>query len=176
MRFRVNLNKLLLATLGAWLPCRRHPFGRIANALRIHFARQICAKVGKNVLIERGASFNEDVVLEDNASVGVNCFLDFAVVVKGPNLMGPGVKIFTRSHLYREDLHTFEGYAERKPVVIEPHTWIGTRALIMPGITIGAHSIVGGGSVVTKNVPAGVLVAGNPAVFRKVIDKNFFKE
>ena len=175
MGFRVNINKLLLATIGTWLPNRRHPFGKIGNALRIHFARQICSKVGKNCLIERGASFNEGAVLEDYSSVGVNCFIDSAVTIKGHNMMGPDVKIFSRNHYYNEELHCFKGYTSQKKVVVGEYSWIGTRTLVMPGVTIGDHVIIGGGAVVTKNVPNGVLAAGNPCVVKKVIDKEFYK-
>jgi acetyltransferase-like isoleucine patch superfamily enzyme len=49
------------------------------------------------------------------------------------------------------------------PVVIEDHVWIGSRAIILPGISIGHHSVIGAGSVVTKDVAANCLVVGNPA-------------
>lgn len=176
MSVRVGLNKFLLATIGSWLPCKRHPLGSVGNALRVHFARQICAKVGKNCIIEKGASFNEGAVLEDFAAVGVNCFIDSAVVIKGPNMMGPDVKIYTRNHYYDGKRHSFNGFTEHKSVIINQHSWIGTRALIMPGVTIGSHSIVGGGAVVTKNVLQGTLVAGNPAEMKKVIDETIYNK
>ena len=174
MKIRIFINKFFLATIGSILPCKRHPLGKIGNALRIHFARQICAKVGKNCIIEKGASFNEGAILEDNSAVGVNCFIDSAVVIKGPNMMGPDVKIYTHNHYYDEDKHQFIGFTPHKAVVINSNTWIGTRVLIMPGVTVGSHSIVGGGSVVTKNVPEGVLVAGSPANIKKIIDKKYY--
>lgn len=175
MDFRVNLNKFLLATIGSWLPCRRHPFGIIGNALRCHFARQICAKVGKKCLIERGASFNKGAVLEDYSAVGVNCFIDSDVVILGHNMMGPDVKIYSRSHFYSEIEHQFKGFTSPKRVVIGEFTWIGTRVLVMPGVSIGNHSIIGGGAVVTKSIPDGVMAAGNPCVIKKVIDKEYYK-
>jgi maltose O-acetyltransferase len=56
------------------------------------------------------------------------------------------------------------------PVVIEDHVWIGSRAIILPGIFVGHHSVVGAGSVVTKDVPANCLAVGNPArVVRKFV-------
>lgn len=173
MKFRVNLNKFLLATIGSWMPNYRHPFGKVGNSLRVHFAKQICSKVGRKCLIERGASFNEGAVLEDFSSVGVNCFVDSAVTIKGHNMMGPDVKIFSRNHFYNETNHCFEGYTKQKKVIVGEYSWIGARALIMPGVTIGNHVIIGGGAVVTKNIPDGVLAAGNPCVVKKVIDKEF---
>jgi acetyltransferase-like isoleucine patch superfamily enzyme len=56
------------------------------------------------------------------------------------------------------------------PVVIEDHVWIGSRVIILPGISIGQHSVIGAGSVVTKDVAADCLVAGNPArVVRRLV-------
>jgi acetyltransferase-like isoleucine patch superfamily enzyme len=55
-----------------------------------------------------------------------------------------------------------------KPVVIGDRCWIGTKVIILPGVTIGSHCIIGAGSVVTKNIPGGCMAAGNPA---KVIKK-----
>ena len=46
----------------------------------------------------------------------------------------------------------------------------------MPGASIGSHSIIGAGAVVSKSIPSGVLAVGNPCVVKKVIDKDFYKE
>ena len=51
----------------------------------------------------------------------------------------------------------------QKPVVIERDVWIGTGAIILPGVKIGAHSVIGAGSVVNKDIPARVVAAGTPA-------------
>ena len=56
-----------------------------------------------------------------------------------------------------------------RPVMIEDDVWIGCNAIILRGVTIGAKSIVGAGSVVTQNVPPSVLVAGNPAQIIKSV-------
>lgn len=59
-----------------------------------------------------------------------------------------------------------------RPVVIEDDVWIGFNAIILKGVTIGKGSIVGAGSVVTKNVPSSVIVAGNPAIFIRKVNKD----
>ena len=67
------------------------------------------------------------------------------------------------------DYHAVDGKRERTaPVIIEDNVWICCRAVILKGVTIGHHAIVGAGSVVTKNVEPYSVVAGNPA---KVIRK-----
>ena len=60
-----------------------------------------------------------------------------------------------------------EGYVKTKPIKIGNHVWIGSRAMILKGVTIGDGAIVAAGSIVTKDVPAGCLVAGNPARIMK---------
>lgn len=63
-----------------------------------------------------------------------------------------------------------------KPVRIEDGAWIGAGAIILPGVTIGIQSIVGAGSVVTRDVPDGCVVAGNPARVIKKFDLSASKD
>jgi len=57
-----------------------------------------------------------------------------------------------------------EGASPRvAPVVIEDNVWIGRGAIVLPGVVIGSHSVVGAGAVVTRNIPERTVVAGNPA-------------
>lgn len=61
---------------------------------------------------------------------------------------------------------------QAKPIVLEENVWLGVRAIVGKGVRIGRNSIVGAGSVVTKDIPANVIAAGNPAVVRKELDPN----
>jgi acetyltransferase-like isoleucine patch superfamily enzyme len=56
------------------------------------------------------------------------------------------------------------------PVIISDNVWIGMNAIILKGVTIGENSVVAAGAVVTKSVPANVVVAGNPAVVTKELE------
>lgn len=56
-----------------------------------------------------------------------------------------------------------QGWADEKPVVIEDDVWIGSRVIILPGVTIGKGSVIGASAVVSKSVPPYSVVAGNPA-------------
>jgi maltose O-acetyltransferase len=104
-----------------------------------------------------------------NISTGVNVFLNFNCVVLdvmpvrigSRALIGPNVQIYTATHPtdYRARA---AGLEFAKPVTIGDDVWIGGSAVICPGVTIGDRSVIGAGSVVTKDVPPDVFAAGNP--------------
>lgn len=73
--------------------------------------------------------------------------------------VSPGVMILSAYH--RHDLPGFP--VETKPVVIEDHAWVGSRATVLPGVTLGRGCVVAAGAVVTRDVPALTIVAGTPA-------------
>ena len=58
-----------------------------------------------------------------------------------------------------------------KPIHIGKRVWVGSGSIVLPGVTIGDNSIIGAGSIVTKDVPSNVIVAGNPAKFIRNIDE-----
>ena len=79
-------------------------------------------------------------------------------------LVGFESVIITLSHEYeRVDIPIHEQGARKAPVRIGNDVWIGCRAIIQPGVSIGDHAIVGAGAVVTRDVPAGAIVGGVPA-------------
>ncbi len=82
--------------------------------------------------------------------------------------IGPNVSIYTACHpLDSEARNTGVEWAEA--VTIGNSVWIGGGATILPGVTIGDNSVIGAGAVVTRDVPAGVVVGGNPAKILKQI-------
>ena len=92
-------------------------------------------------------------------------FMDYAPIHIGAHTnFSYGNIVITSSH----DPENFRRVIV-KPVHIGSHVWITTRCIILPGVTIGDHAIIGAGSVVTRDVPAYTVVAGNPArVIRKL--------
>jgi maltose O-acetyltransferase len=52
---------------------------------------------------------------------------------------------------------------QSEPVIIEDHVWIGSKAVILPGVRIGSRAVIGAGSIVTKDIPSRCVAAGNPA-------------
>ena len=113
---------------------------------------------GRNIHIEKNVFINSGCKFQDQGGVYI-----------GENsLIGHNVILATLNHemdpYHRADLHP-------KPIHIGKRVWIGSGSILLPGITIGDNSVVGAGSVVTKDVPPNVIVAGNPAKFIKNIDK-----
>ncbi|RSL98843.1 hypothetical protein CEP52_010072 [Fusarium oligoseptatum] len=85
--------------------------------------------------------------------------------------IGPNVTIISVGHSQGVDEHG-KRLSNGSDVIIGDYTWIGARVTILPGVEIGCHSIIGAGSVVTKDVPAFSVAHGNPArVMRKIGDE-----
>ena len=110
-----------------------------------------------------------NIHLEKNVFINSGCrFQDQGGIYIGENsLIGHDVILATLNHnidpYNRADLYP-------KPIHIGKRVWIGSRSIVLPGITIGDNSIVGAGSVVTKDIPPNTIYAGNPAKFIKNID------
>lgn len=79
--------------------------------------------------------------------------------------VGNNVKIGVYSHLMDGSGHEldFDTPPVVAPVVIEDNVWIGSHCIVLPGVSIGRNSVIGAGSIVTRDIPSGVLAAGNPA-------------
>ncbi|MDA3781328.1 MAG: acyltransferase [Bacteroidales bacterium] len=77
--------------------------------------------------------------------------------------IAPGATFIADSDPNNSKLKTIEKYLIKGEVIIKDDAWIGSNVIILPNITIGERSIVGAGSIVTKNVEDNTIVAGNPA-------------
>lgn len=112
-------------------------------------------EIGNNVGISNSTVYcRERIVIEDNVLVGVNCVI---------------YDTDCHSIDYNQRLAGEEG-AKHAPVVIREGAWIGGHCIILKGVTVGTHSVIGAGSVVTKDIPDYELWAGNPARFIKKLE------
>lgn len=108
--------------------------------------------------------YGYNIALGDGVFMNFNCvILDVVEVTIGDGTqIAPGVQILTADHP-RDPAARRTGLEFGQPIRIGRNVWIGAGALILPGVTIGDDALIGAGSVVTRDVPAGVTVAGNPA-------------
>jgi maltose O-acetyltransferase len=107
--------------------------------------------------------YGYNIKLGSNVYLNINCIiLDVSPVSIGHNtLLGPAVQIYTASHpMNAMDRRT--GLEFGKPIDIGEDVWIGGSAILCPGVSIGARSVIGAGSVVTRSIPPDVFAAGNP--------------
>lgn len=103
-----------------------------------------------------------------NIELGKNCFFNFNCIVLDVcrveigefTLFGPAVQIYTATHPMNPVLRRTQEFG--KPVSIGSDVWVGGGAIICPGTSIGARSVIGAGSVVTRDIPDDVFAAGNP--------------
>jgi maltose O-acetyltransferase len=135
----------------------------------------------RELLLERLAEVGEGAVIRPpfhcdygfNISLGAGVFLNFncvildvvEVTIGDKTQIGPGVQILTADHP-RDAAGRASGLEFGRPVHIGRNVWIGGGAIILPGVTIGDDALIGAGSVVTRDVPAGATVFGNPARVR----------
>lgn len=98
-------------------------------------------------------------------------FLDCAPITIGDRvLMGPKVQLYTATHPFDAEVRA-KGWEMAYPITIGDDVWIGGGAIICPRVTIGSGTTIGAGSVVTRDLPAGVFAAGNPCrVIRRLYE------
>ena len=114
---------------------------------------------GSNIHVGDGLEVNFDCVILDvcRVDIGDDC------------LVGPGVHIYTATHPVDPEERA-SGLEYGKPVSIGDTVWIGGHATINPGVTVGDDAVIASGAVVTDDVPAGVVVGGNPATVITEVD------
>lgn len=93
------------------------------------------------------------------------------VTIEKDVFAGHDIMILTGSHDYEQFGEARKISGISKPVTIKEGAWLGTRCIILPGVTVGEHSVVGAGAIVTKDVEPYTVVAGNPARVIKKYNK-----
>lgn len=146
---------------------------------KLEILKKIFPHMGKNVTIIAPITVDHGYTswIGDDTFINHNAyFLDGARVVIGKHcFIGPNCGIYTAHHaLIAEERN--QGFETAKPVVIGDNVWIGGDVTITPGVTIGEGAVIGAKSVVTKDIPANVVAAGNPCrVIRPITEKDSIK-
>jgi len=143
------------------------PGGPIFKAIRYLVCGNLFASCGKNVNVENKVFFHSgrQITIGDNSGFGFESRINGKVTIGKNVMMGPKVTIYTRNHKFdRRDIPMCQqGFADEEPVTIGNDVWIGSHAIILPGVKISDGAIVCAGAVVTKDVPEYAIVGGNPA-------------
>ena len=115
--------------------------------------------------------YGANIELGERVFFNFNCIvLDVCRVRIGDyTLFGPAVQIYTPMHPFNAEQRRREEFG--KPVDIGSDVWVGGGAIVLPGVRIGSRTVIGAGSVVTRDVPEGVFAAGNPCrVIREIVE------
>jgi len=150
-----------------YLPMQPFPGYKLFYAIRYFFIKKIIKNCEKNVIVKNKCYFGngDRLSIGNRSQLGQNARLAGSITIGDDVLMGPDVIMMATSHAYdRVDIPiNQQGATEEQPIVIGNDVWIGTRVIILPGVTIGDHSIVGAGSVVTKSCEPYSIIGGIPS-------------
>lgn len=143
---------------------------------RNEILKKLFGHVGKNIWIEPPlrVAYGNRTYIGDNFYANFNLVLvdDINIFIGNNVMFAPNVTISTTGHPIHPDLRK-NGEQFSFPVKIEDNVWIGSNAVILPGVTIGENSVIGAGSVVTKDIPKNVVAVGNPCkVLRPITDRD----
>jgi len=150
-----------------YLPMQPIPGYKFFYWLRYKVVKKILRNCGKDVIVKNKAYFGNGKRLSigSRSQIGQNARLGGDIILGKDILMGPDVVMMATSHEFSSTttLINQQGATEEKQIVIDDDVWIGTRVIILPGVHIGAHSIIGAGSVVTKSCEPYSIIGGVPA-------------
>lgn len=138
---------------------------------RRQILQELFGRGGDDVYVEPPfyCDYGSNIELGRNCYFNFNCIvLDVCRVTIGDHTMfGPAVQIYTATHPMNAELRRQQEFG--KPIEIGSDVWVGGATIICPGVKIGGRSVIGAGSVVTRDIPEGVFAAGNPCrVIREV--------
>lgn len=142
------------------------------DVLRYDLLRRLIGSHRGEFIIESPfhCDYGCNIQLGSNFYMNVNCvILDEATVKFGDNVfVAPNCAFYTAGHPFDVSLRN-RGLEYARPITVGDNVWIGGNTVVLPGVTIGHGCVIGAGSVVTKDVPPGMLAAGNPCrVIRKI--------
>jgi len=153
--------------------CRQ--FGRSPSNGNLKRLKALFSECGEAVFIEAGfhTDYANNIYLGDRVYININCtMLDaptitevpYAISIGNDCLIGPNVQLLAVSHDMQPELRqtTKQNYADA--ITLHNNVWLGAGVIVLGGVTVGENSVIGAGSVVTKNVEANSFYAGNPAI------------
>ncbi|MGM0383246.1 MAG: acyltransferase [Thermodesulfobacteriota bacterium] len=143
--------------------------GRGGHLLRGILCRPLLLESARIIGIGLGVDFDNGcfVRMKECANIGDHALLagSHGTITIGRHvMMGKQCTILCQNHRYREE--GYDGH-EGKDVLIDDYAWLGHRVIVLPGVRVGKHAIIGAGAVVSKSIPDYAIAVGNPAVVKK---------
>jgi len=151
---------------------------------RAALLKEMFAEIGENCYIEPPLHSNwggKHIHFGKNVYANFNFTAvdDTHIYVGDYTMIGPNVTLATAGHPILPNLRQ-QGYQYNAPIHIGKNCWLGAGVIVLPGVTIGDNTVIGAGSIVTKDIPANVVAVGNPCkVLREINDKDkefYFKD
>lgn len=163
-----KLMLLIYYSILFYLPMQPFPFFKLIYRIRGFWVKRLLKESGTGLVVKPRCYFGDGSKLEvgSYSQLGKNAWLAGPIKLGSHIMMGPDVVIMGVTHdVSRLDIPMNDptNPPVEKQVVIGDDVWIGTRAIILPGVNIGSHSIVAAGSVVTKSFPDFSVIGGVPA-------------
>lgn len=152
------------------LPRSYVPYSLGATAIRAFICKRLFKEFGESINIESNVIFYNmsQSKIGNYSGIGVNSYIGLVNI--GQNVMiGPELFAQSRNHNFNNTNIPMreQGKQNDQEIIIEDDVWIGAKVIILPGVRIGHGSIIGAGSVVTKNVSPYCIMGGNPAMVIK---------
>jgi len=164
------MNKLLLIFyygFASYIPMQPMPGYKFGYMIRRVIVKKLLAYCGEQVVIKNNCYFGNGSRLSvgDRSQLGQNSRLNGNISIGKDVMMGPDVVMMATSHAFEDTTIPMnrQGEAVEQSIEIGNDVWVGTRAIIMPGVTLGSGCIVGAGAIVTKSFPNNSVIGGNPA-------------
>ncbi len=132
---------------------------------RVELLTRPLGRLGRGAVVKPGlrCDYGFNVRVGARTFVNYDCvLLDCAAIEIGADVqIAPGVHVYTATHPLDAATRR-SGLESALPVTIQDGVWLGGRVVVLPGVTIGANTVVGAGAVVTRDLPPNVLAVGNP--------------
>ncbi|TZF98889.1 sugar O-acetyltransferase (plasmid) [Chryseobacterium panacisoli] len=144
--------------------------------MRYELLRRIIGSIKENICIEPNfwCDYGYNIKVGENFYANHNLvILDCAIVEFGDNVfIGPNCSFYTAGHPLNAKQRN-EGLEYAHPIKVGDNVWLGGNVVVLPGVSIGNNSVIGAGSVVTKDIPDHVVAVGNPCkVVKKITEQN----
>jgi acetyltransferase-like isoleucine patch superfamily enzyme len=143
---------------------------------RREILKKLLGKTGERFHIEQDfhCDYGYHITLGEDFYANYHCvMLDCAPITFGDRvLVGPGCGFYTAGHPMDLEQRN-QGWEYAHPITVGDDVWFGAQVAVLPGVTIGSDVVIGAGSVVTHDIPSGVIAAGNPCrVLREITEED----